>query len=111
MLIIPTVITLPTTYADLRTLISRAKRDPFETVWAFVQERLTEELTAAAKELFERLQARMPGLFTDGQLRTLQRRVKQWRTEIARRLVLGAARDSYPGIPVVADSGQEELLK
>jgi hypothetical protein len=43
-------------------------------------------------------------------LRTLQRRVKQWRTEIARRLVLGAAGDSYPGIPVVPDSGQE-LLK
>jgi len=31
----------------------------------------------------------MPGVFPPGQLRTLQRRVKQWRTEIARRLVLG----------------------
>jgi hypothetical protein len=31
----------------------------------------------------------MPGAFTPGQLRTLQRRVKQWRSEIARQLVLG----------------------
>ncbi len=31
----------------------------------------------------------MPGAFPAGQLRTLQRRVKQWRSEIARQLVLG----------------------
>jgi hypothetical protein len=79
----------------------------FETVWAFVQEWLTEEPTATAKELFQRVQASMPGLFTDAQLITLQRRVKQWRAEIARRLALGVAGDTYPG---VADSGQE-LLK
>jgi hypothetical protein len=43
----------------------------FETVWAFVQEWLTEEPTATAKELFQRVQASMPGLFTDAQLITL----------------------------------------
>ena len=32
-----------------------------------------------AKTLFEDLQRRYPGLFSDGQLRTLQRRVKRWR--------------------------------
>ena len=35
------------------------------------------------------LQKAMPGAFPPGQLRTLQRRVKQWRSEIARGLVLG----------------------
>ena len=30
-----------------------------------------------------------PGVLPPGQLRTLQRRVKQWRSEIAHRLVLG----------------------
>ena len=44
---------------------------------------------ANAKELFLRLQGRMAGAFAPGQLRTLQRRVKQWRSEIARQLVLG----------------------
>jgi hypothetical protein len=32
-----------------------------------------------AKTLFEDLQRRYPGRFADGQLRTLQRRVKAWR--------------------------------
>jgi hypothetical protein len=42
-----------------------------------------------AKELFERLQAQMPAPFESGHLRTLQRRVMDWRTAIVRRLVLG----------------------
>ena len=42
-----------------------------------------------AKELFLRLQEGMAGTLAPGQLRTLQRRVKQWRIEIARQLVLG----------------------
>jgi hypothetical protein len=88
----------------------RTRPDPFETVWPLVQEWLTDEPTATAKELFERLQARMPGLFPAGQLRTLQRRVKQWRTEVARRLVLRAGGDNDPGIPAIAEP-QEELLK
>ena len=36
----------------------------------------------------------MPGTFPRGQLRTLQRRVKQWRSEIARQLVLGLESES-----------------
>ena len=88
----------------------RTRPDPFETVWALVQEWLTEEPTATAKDLFQRLQSRMPGMFPDGQLRTLQRRVKQWRTEIARGLVLAAGGDTDPDIPAVTDAGGE-LLK
>jgi hypothetical protein len=34
-----------------------------------------------AKTLFQALQRQHPGRFADGQLRTLQRRVKQWRAE------------------------------
>jgi len=67
----------------------RTRADPFETVWPQVQQWLTEEPDANAKELFFRLQECMPGAFPPGQLRTLQRRVKQWRSEIARRLVFG----------------------
>lgn len=88
----------------------RTRSDPFETVWPLLQEWLTDEPAATAKELLERLQARMPGIFQPAQLRTLQRRVKQWRTDVARRLVMGAAEDSDPGITVVTKPG-EELLK
>jgi len=88
----------------------RMRPDPFETVWPLVQEWLSNEPTATAKDLFEHLQARMPGMFSPGQLRTLQRRVKHWRTEIARRLVLGASGDTDDGIPAITKS-EEELLK
>lgn len=67
----------------------RTRADPFEAVWPQVQQWLNDQPDANAKDLFLCLQEDMPGVFPPGQLRTLQRRVKQWRTEIARQLVLG----------------------
>ena len=67
----------------------RTRVDPFEAVWSQVEQWLNERPDANAKDLFLRLQESMPGAFPPGQLRTLQRRVKQWRSEIARQLVLG----------------------
>jgi hypothetical protein len=49
-----------------------------------------EQPNTTAKDLFHRLQADLSEPFQPGQLRTLQRRVKQWRGEIARQLVLGS---------------------
>jgi hypothetical protein len=40
-------------------------------------------------ELFERLQRQCPGVYPDGQLRTLQRRLKHWRMGMARSLIFG----------------------
>ena len=42
-----------------------------------------------SRELLERLQAQCPGVYPDGQLRTLQRRLKEWRREAAHRMVFG----------------------
>jgi hypothetical protein len=67
----------------------RTRVDPFDAVWPQVQLWLNEQPDANAKDLFLLLQESMPGAFPSGQLRTLQRRVKQWRSEIARQLVLG----------------------
>jgi hypothetical protein len=67
----------------------RTRMDPFEAVWPQVQQWLNEQPDANAKELFLRLQESMIGTSAPGQLHTLQRRVKQWRSEIARQLVLG----------------------
>ena len=47
-----------------------------------------------SRELFERLQQAEPGLFPDGQLRTLQRRVKAWRSEPPRKLRWADAGDA-----------------
>ena len=57
----------------------RTRRDPFAAVWAEVRDKLTDNAGFEAKTLFEYLQRRYPGRFSDGQLRTLQRRVKVWR--------------------------------
>lgn len=67
----------------------RTRVDPFEAVWPQVQQWLNEQPDANAKDLFHRLRESAPGAFAPGQLRTLQRRVKQWRSGIARQLVFG----------------------
>ena len=67
----------------------RTRPDPFGAVWPEVLGWLQCEPEATAKGLFERLQGMRPGEFADGQLRTLQRRVKEWRQIMARELVYG----------------------
>jgi hypothetical protein len=65
----------------------RTRPDPFEDVWLEVLYWLGEDPDATAKSLFERLMVKYPGKFQSGQLRTLQRRVKEWRHVMARELV------------------------
>jgi hypothetical protein len=67
----------------------RTRVDPFEKTWSVVERWLDEQPDANAKELLQRLQESDPTI-ADGHLRTLQRRVRAWRTAVARRLVLGA---------------------
>ncbi len=65
----------------------RTRKDPFEGVWPRVVNWLESEPDRTAKELFQRLRDEDGGVFAEGQLRTLQRRVKGWRQLVARRLV------------------------
>ena len=69
----------------------RRRPDPFVAVTAVVREWFEAEPWRTSRELFERLQEEQPGVFPDGQLRTLQRRLKGWRREQAHKLVFGAA--------------------
>lgn len=57
----------------------RTRKDPFEGVWDEVHRQLEVNPGLQAKTLFGWLQRRYPGRFFDGQLRSLQRRVKAWR--------------------------------
>lgn len=57
----------------------RTRTDPFAEVWEEVERLLEINPGLEAKTVFEYLQRRQPGRFQDGQLRTLQRRVKVWR--------------------------------
>ena len=69
-------------------------------VTAMVREWFEVEPWRTSRELLERLQEQRPGGFPDGQLRTLQRRLKEWRSEQAHKLVFGGE---------VADEGFEEV--
>ena len=57
----------------------RTRPDPFERVWEDVRQQIEVNPGLEAKTLFEALQRKYPGEFADGQLRTLQRRIKCWR--------------------------------
>ena len=57
----------------------RTRADPFDEVWQEIREQIQANPGLEAKTLFEALQRQYPARFGDGQLRTLQRRIKNWR--------------------------------
>jgi hypothetical protein len=57
----------------------RTRPDPFDQAWEEIRKQIDANPGLEAKTLFEALQREYPGEFADGQLRTLQRRIKRWR--------------------------------
>jgi hypothetical protein len=74
----------------------RTRKDPFEDVWPRVVAWLESEPDATAKGLLQRLQSEAPNIFPDGLLRTMQRRVQEWRRLAARRLLFTSATSATP---------------
>ena len=79
----------PTSKPKEKAPRGRRRPDPFVTVTALMREWFEAEPWRTSRELFERLQTEQPGVFPDGQLRTLQRRLKEWRREMAHKMVFG----------------------
>jgi len=90
----------PTTAPKPKAKRLRRRPDPFVAVTTRLREWFAAEPWRTSRELFERLQAEYPGVYPDGQLRTCQRRLKEWRREAALQLVFGTA-------PVDLDSKNE----
>lgn len=59
----------------------RTRPDPFAAVWLELAARLKDAPGLEAKTLFEDLLTRHPGEYEPGQLRTLQRRIREWRAQ------------------------------
>ena len=57
----------------------RTRPAPFAEVWAEITAALAINPGLQAKTLFAQVQRQYPGQFAEGQLRTLQRRIKVWR--------------------------------
>lgn len=71
----------------------RTRADPFAQAWPVIEGWLTSHPTATAKELMDRLAQTVPNEYASkAQLRTLQRRIKAWRAEKAKDLILGQLR-------------------
>ncbi|HSD32162.1 MAG TPA: IS21 family transposase [Gemmatimonadales bacterium] len=70
---------LPSELVAPRTWRTRA--DPFAADWAELRARLVDAPDLEATTLFEDLLRRKPDGYTPGQVRTLQRRLKQWRAQ------------------------------
>lgn len=67
----------------------RTRKDPFKNVWTDILLWLQRDPDCTAKSLFRRLNEKHSGQFGAGQLRTLQRRIGEWRQTMARKLVFG----------------------
>lgn len=71
----------------------KTRADPFADAWSTIEGWLILEPGVAVSDLMDRLAAMIPNLYASkAQLRTLQRRVKAWRTERAKKMVLGSLR-------------------
>lgn len=57
----------------------RTRTDPFAQVWPEIEQLLERDPSLEAKTIFDYLCRKDPGGFQEGQLRTLQRRIKSWR--------------------------------
>ncbi len=57
----------------------QTREDPFSEIWEEVKELLEINSGHEAKSLFEHYQRKYPERFSDGQLRTFQRKIKIWR--------------------------------
>lgn len=84
----------------------RTRKNPFEEVWPEIEAMLREEPRLKAKTIFEELQAKQPGRFQDGQLRTLQRQIRQWRASD------GADREAFfPQVHYPGDVGASDFTE
>ena len=81
----------------------RTRPDPFEGEWKALEELLEVNPGLEAKTLFEELERRHPGKYAEGQLRTLQRRVKVWRASQGPGREVYFEQQHYPGDLAASD--------
>jgi len=75
----------------------RTRQDPFDQEWDEIREKLEVNPGLEAKTIFDALQREKLGKYTDGQLRTLQRRIKVWRATEGPAKEVFFPQKHYPG--------------
>jgi hypothetical protein len=75
----------------------RTRPDPFVGVWAEIEGMLEQAPGLEAVTIFELLRGRPELSFSDGQLRTLQRRIRRWRASQGPEREVMLAQEHRPG--------------
>lgn len=75
----------------------RTRKDEFADVWSEVKQQLIAHPGLEAKTIFAALQRKYPNQFADGQVRTLQRRIKHWRATEGPALEVYFTQEHRPG--------------
>lgn len=81
----------------------RTREDPFDDDWDELERRLVDAPELEAKTLFELLLAKEPDRYSPGQLRTLQRRVREWRAQHGPNKEVYFAQEHRPGEAMQTD--------
>jgi hypothetical protein len=91
----------------------RTREDPFANVWTDILLWLQKEPDTIAKVVLQKLDEKYPGQFCGKLLRTLQRRIGEWRRTMARRLVLGGVEewDDVQAIAATAPPAGQAALR
>ena len=79
----------PTARAKPAAKRGRRRPDPFAAVTEMLRTWFEAEPWRTSHDLLDRLMTERPDAFKAGQIRTLQRRIKTWRSEAAHKLVFG----------------------
>jgi transposase InsO family protein len=81
----------------------RTRPDPFAGHWAEVEAKLKEAPTLEGKAFFTWLCERYPGVYDEGQLRSFQRRLRQWRAQSGPEKEVYFAQEHRPGVRLSTD--------
>ena len=90
----------PTSKPKEKPKRGRRRPDPLLVVTPQLHDWFEAEPWRTARELLERLQKEQPGIYPAGLIRTLQRRLKDWRRDKAHELVFGATSAEIEPVPV-----------
>ena len=93
----------PTSAPKPKQKRERRRPDPLITVTKELREWFEQEPWRTGRELLDRLQTVRPGEYPDALLRTVQRRLKVWRSERAHGMIFGVAKQSTTTAREIAD--------
>ena len=82
----------PTSQPKLKAKRGRRRPDPLAAVTDDLRLWFEADPSLSGRQLLDRLQAEHPGKYPDGLVRTVQRRLKNWRSALAQELVFGRDR-------------------